>query len=137
MSTRFSGLRAGLSWMYPRRLRNQLIMIAVFMVTIPTLIIGYMVETEGWAALLQEKEKKLSAITHLLDEALGDRFTHFATLPHAERIQALNQELAPMRAFNGVGAGYYHRALDAPMPLRHNSSPTSVSRSTPTTPAER
>lgn len=45
MSTRFSGLRAGLSWMYPRRLRNQLIMIAVFMVTIPTLTIGYVVET--------------------------------------------------------------------------------------------
>lgn len=118
MSTRFSGLRKGLCWMYPRRLRNQLIMIAVFMVTIPTLTIGYVVETEGRAALLQEKEKKLSAITHLLDEALGDRFTHFATLLHAERIQALNQKLAPIteritRAFNGVGAAYYHLALDA------------------------
>lgn len=118
MSARFRRLRAGLGWIYPRRLRNQLIMIAVFMVTIPTLTIGYVVETEGRAALLQEKEKKLSAITHLLDEALGDRFTHFANLPHAERIQALNQELAPIteritRAFNGVGAGYYHRALDA------------------------
>lgn len=118
MSTRISGLRACLSWMYPRRLRNQLIMIAMFMITIPTLTIGYVVETEGRAALLQEKEKKLSAITHLLDEVLGGRFTHFAPLPHAGRIQTLNQELSPIteriaRAFNGVGAGYYHRALDA------------------------
>lgn len=118
MHTRITQLRACLSRLYPKRLRNQLIMLAVFMVTLPTLTIGYVVETEGRAALLQEKEKKLSAITHLLDEALADRFSHFSQLPRLERIRALNQELAPLSekitgAFNGVGAGYYHRALDA------------------------
>lgn len=36
-----------LKWLYPRRLRNQLIMMAILMVIIPTLSIGYIVETEG------------------------------------------------------------------------------------------
>lgn len=46
-----------LKWLYPRRLRNQLIMMAILMVIIPTLSIGYIVETEGRSAVLSEKEK--------------------------------------------------------------------------------
>ncbi|GJK84292.1 two-component system sensor histidine kinase AtoS [Citrobacter amalonaticus] len=88
------------------------------MVIVPTLSIGYIVETEGRSAVLSEKEKKLSAVVHLLDQALGDRFTHFTALPRDERIQALNTELGPIteritQAFPGVGAGYYNKALDA------------------------
>lgn len=49
-----------LKWLYPRRLRNQLIMMAILMVIIPTLSIGYIVETEGRSAVLSEKEKKIS-----------------------------------------------------------------------------
>lgn len=104
--------------LYPRRLRNQLILMALLMVIVPTLSIGYIVETEGRSAVLSEKEKKLSAVVHLLDQALGDRFTHFTALPRDERIQALNTELGPIteritQAFPGVGAGYYNKALDA------------------------
>ena len=104
--------------LYPRRLRNQMILMAILMVIVPTLSIGYIVETEGRSAVLSEKEKKLSAVVHLLDQALGDRFTHFTALPRDERIQALNAELGPIteritQAFPGIGAGYYNKALDA------------------------
>ncbi|WP_196210369.1 two-component system sensor histidine kinase AtoS [Citrobacter sp. Res13-Sevr-PEB04-36] len=102
----------------PRRLRNQMIMMAILMVIVPTISIGYIVETEGRSAVLSEKEKKLSAVVHLLNDALGDRFSHYATLPREARIRALNAELSPLteritRAFPGVGAGYYNKALDA------------------------
>ena len=95
-----------------------MILMALLMVIVPTLSIGYIVETEGRSAVLSEKEKKLSAVVHLLDQALGDRFTHFTALPRDERIQALNAELGPIteritQAFPGVGAGYYNKALDA------------------------
>ncbi len=42
---------------YPRRLRNQMILMAILMVIVPTLSIGYIVETEGRSAVLSEKEK--------------------------------------------------------------------------------
>jgi two-component system sensor histidine kinase AtoS len=95
-----------------------MILMAILMVIVPTLSIGYIVETEGRSAVLSEKEKKLSAVVHLLDQALGDRFTHFTALPRDERIQALNAELGPIteritQAFPGIGAGYYNKALDA------------------------
>lgn len=43
--------------LYPRRLRNQMIMMAILMVIVPTISIGYIVETEGRSAVLSEKEK--------------------------------------------------------------------------------
>ncbi|MFS9433152.1 two-component system sensor histidine kinase AtoS [Citrobacter sp. C348] len=102
----------------PRRLRNQMIMMAILMVTVPTISIGYIVETEGRSAVLSEKEKKLSSVLALLNDALGDRFSDYANLPRDARIRALNQALGPIteritQAFPGVGAGYYHKALDA------------------------
>lgn len=104
--------------LYPRRLRNQMILMAILMVIVPTLSIGYIVETEGRSAVLSEKEKKLSAVVHLLDEALGDSFNQQENLPRDERIRALNAQLSPVteritRAFPGIGAGYYNKALDA------------------------
>ncbi|HCD7551893.1 TPA: two-component system sensor histidine kinase AtoS [Citrobacter farmeri] len=104
--------------LYPRRLRNQMILMALLMVIVPTLSIGYIVETEGRSAVLSEKEKKLSAVVHLLDQALGARFDDFTALPREDRIRALNAELGPIteritQAFPGVGAGYYNKALDA------------------------
>lgn len=103
---------------YPRRLRNQMILIAILMVMVPTLLIGYIVETEGQSAILSEKEKKLSAVVHLLDRALGNSFSHYSQLSRYERIRALNSELSPIteritHAFPGVGAGYYNKELDA------------------------
>ncbi|ECA3794884.1 two-component system sensor histidine kinase AtoS [Salmonella enterica subsp. enterica] len=107
-----------LNRIYPRRLRNQMILIAILMVMVPTLLIGYIVETEGRSAILSEKEKKLSAVVHLLDRALGNSFSHYSQLSRYERIRALNSELSPIteritHAFPGVGAGYYNKDLDA------------------------
>ena len=104
--------------LYPRRLRNQMIMMAILMVIVPTISIGYIVETEGRSAVLSEKEKKLSSVVTLLNDELGDRFSHFDNLPREARIRALNEELSSIteritQAFPGVGAGFYHKALDA------------------------
>ena len=107
-----------MKWIYPRRLRNQMILMAILMVIVPTLTIGYIVETEGRSAVLSEKEKKLSAVVNLLNQALGDRYDLYIDLPREERIRALNAELAPITenitpAFPGIGAGYYNKTLDA------------------------
>lgn len=85
-----------MKWIYPRRLRNQMILMAILMVIVPTLTIGYIVETEGRSAVLSEKEKKLSAVVNLLNQALGDRYDLYIDLPREERIRALNAELAPI-----------------------------------------
>ncbi|MBW5827045.1 two-component system sensor histidine kinase AtoS [Yersinia kristensenii] len=102
----------------PHTLRSKMIVLAIIMVSLPTLIIGYLVETEGRDALLQEKKAKLFAVTTLLDNALADSFTLYRDLPREQRIKALNQHLAPVtdeitHAFSGVGAGYYNKELDA------------------------
>ncbi|MFP2618257.1 two-component system sensor histidine kinase AtoS [Escherichia coli] len=107
-----------MKWIYPRRLRNQMILMAILMVIVPTLTIGYIVETEGRSAVLSEKEKKLSAVVNLLNQALGDRYDLYIDLPREERIRALNAGLAPItenitHAFPGIGAGYYNKTLDA------------------------
>lgn len=107
-----------MKWIYPRRLRNQMILMAILMVIVPTLTIGYIVETEGRSAVLSEKEKKLSAVVNLLNQALGDRYDLYIDLPREERIRALKAELAPItenitHAFPGIGAGYYNKTLDA------------------------
>ncbi|MED0409806.1 two-component system sensor histidine kinase AtoS [Escherichia coli] len=107
-----------MKWIYPRRLRNQMILMAILMVIVPTLTIGYIVETEGRSAVLSEKEKKLSAVVNLLNQALGDRYDLYIDLPREERIRALNAELSPItenitHAFPGIGAGYYNKTLDA------------------------
>lgn len=107
-----------MKWIYPRRLRNQMILMAILMVIVPTLTIGYIVETEGRSAVLSEKEKKLSAVVNLLNQALGDRYNLYNNLPREERIRALNAEPAPItenitHAFPGIGAGYYNKTLDA------------------------
>lgn len=115
---RVSHLRTILTPLIPRKLRNQLIMLAVCMVTIPLLTIGYVADSEGRAALIAEKEKKLEAVTRLLDAALGDSFSQPLSLPREQQIAALNQRLSEQteriaQAFPGIGAGYYHRKLDA------------------------
>ncbi|HBN2076995.1 TPA: two-component system sensor histidine kinase AtoS, partial [Escherichia coli] len=107
-----------MKWIYPRRLRNQMILMAILMVIVPTLTIGYIVETEGRSAVLSEKEKKLSAVVNLLNQALGNRYDLYIDLPREEHIRALNAELAPItesitHAFPGIGAGYYNKTLDA------------------------
>ncbi len=81
-----------MKWIYPRRLRNQMILMAILMVIVPTLTIGYIVETEGRSAVLSEKEKKLSAVVNLLNQALGNRYDLYIDLPREERIRALGSD---------------------------------------------
>lgn len=116
-------------------------MMAIILVMLPTLLIGYLVDTEGKAALLQEKEKKLAAVLHLLDSALTDQFDRYTELPRQTRILALNQALSPITeritsAFPGVGAGYYHRQLDsiityAPAAQYHNTVGVTIAQDHP------
>lgn len=42
----------------PHTLRSKMIVLAIIMVSLPTLIIGYLVETEGRDALLQGKKNQ-------------------------------------------------------------------------------
>ncbi|MBW7982296.1 PAS/PAC sensor signal transduction histidine kinase [Enterobacillus tribolii] len=102
---------------WPQTLRQKMVLLAI-LVSLPTLTIGFTVEVEGRNALLEEKRIKLFAVTRLLDNALGDSFSRYPDLPREQRLKALNALLAPVtdkitQAFSGVGAGYYHRGLDA------------------------
>ncbi|SFD44925.1 two-component system sensor histidine kinase AtoS [Pragia fontium] len=118
MSSLYSAFKRSIQTCRPHTLRGKMMVLAILMVSLPTLIIGYLVETEGRDALLQEKRIKLSAVTKLLDQSLADSFSLYADLPREQRIKALNQKLAPETdkitgAFSGVGAGYYSKELDA------------------------
>lgn len=115
ITARVAALGDGLS---PATLRNKMILLAIFMVFLPTLLMASLVEVKGRDALLTEKKAKLYAVAHLLDQALGDQFSRYQDLPRAERIAMLNQRLAQVTeritdAFPNVAAGYYHRQLDA------------------------
>ncbi len=103
---------------WPATLRGRLIVMALMMVTLPTLCCGYLIDDEGHQELIKQKQRKLFSITQMLDDALGDQLARFSDMPRQQRIIALNHLLAPTadhitKAFQGVGAGYYSRALDA------------------------
>lgn len=113
-----SVLKRFIRLIWPYTLRGKMMIMAILIVSLPVLIIGYLVETEGRDALLEEKRIKLFAVNNLLDEALGDSLDFYQDLPRDQRIIALNQKLAPVTdkittAFSGVGAGYYSKELDA------------------------
>lgn len=102
---------------YPFSLRDKLILMAILLVTVPTLIIGYFVETEGRSALLQEKRNKLYSVAGLLEQALNDEYDLAVSLPREQRLALISEKLYPAAetitsTFPGVGAGYYHRELD-------------------------
>lgn len=101
----------------PFSLRDKLILMAIILVTVPTLIIGYFVETEGRAALLQEKRNKLYSVARLLEQSLDKEYELGASLPRERRLALISEKLYPeaeviTATFPGVGAGYYHRELD-------------------------
>ncbi|WP_159567633.1 two-component system sensor histidine kinase AtoS [Budvicia diplopodorum] len=113
-----SGFKRYLRAHWPQTLRSKMIFLAIMMISLPTMLIGYIVEVQGRDALLQEKQIKLFAVTHLLDRALSDSFELYPNLPREQRIKALNERLSPITdditsAFSGVGAGYYNKELDA------------------------
>lgn len=112
------GLKRAMRAYWPQTLRSKMVFLAIVMISLPTMLIGYIVEIQGRDALLQEKQTKLYALTHLLDQALAASFDAYPHLAREQRIKALNQQLSPITdaitsAFPGVGAGYYNRELDA------------------------
>lgn len=99
------------------RLRDKLIIASVLLITIPTLIIGYFVESEGRAALLREKSNKLYSVAYLLERTLNNEFGLGQGLPRNERLKLIGDKLYPeaekiTAMFQGVATGYYHRELD-------------------------
>ena len=78
-----------MKWIYPRRLRNQMILMAILMVIVPTLTIGYIVETEGRSAVLSEKEKNFAgSSTCLIIGNIGNRYDLYIDLPREVPISA-------------------------------------------------
>lgn len=99
------------------RLRDKLIIASVLLITIPTLIIGYFVESEGRAALLREKSNKLYSVAYLLERTLNNEFGLGQGLPRNERLKLIGDKLYPeaekiTAMFQGVATGYYHQELD-------------------------
>lgn len=110
--------------LFPQSLKGRIVLLAMCLVTLTTLIIGYVVETRGYDALLEEKENKLQGIAVLMDQTLGDDFDTLLDQPEIrnksreEKIRYLSQALKARadfiaRAYPGVGLGYYHKKLDA------------------------
>jgi len=91
------------------------------MICVPVVVLAYIVEDRGQDALLHEKSAKLHGIARLLDSELQSLLAvedAAPTLNHAQRIAMLHKRVAPFaeeiaQAYPGVGAGYYHRELDA------------------------
>ena len=69
---------------YPFSLRDKLILMAILLVTVPTLIIGYFVETEAFRVVAGETEQTLFC-RGLLEQALNDEYDLAASLPRDQR----------------------------------------------------
>ncbi|USG64885.1 two-component system sensor histidine kinase AtoS [Brevibacillus ruminantium] len=107
---------------YVYRIRFILSVIAV--TVLPIIVTGIVLLKAAEQALLEEKEKKLVAITKQMDLAL---LTDFDTIlreqglenaTREQQIQALNRGLAQLtdqiaQAHPGIGVGYYGKKLDA------------------------
>jgi len=113
-------LAARLAKNLPHSLTLRLGIALSVMICVPVIVLAYIVEDRGQDALLREKSAKLHGIARLLDGELKNLLAveDAATLPRAQRIALLHARVSPFaeeiaRAYPGVGAGYYHRELDA------------------------
>ncbi len=112
-------VKQGRGRLHPEKFRTRITLLAISLVCISTILIAFLVEKEGTAMLLREKENKLFAFTRMLDLELADGFGHAQpALTRAEQIAFYNRRLSPgveslLAHFPGIGAGHYHRELDA------------------------
>ncbi len=122
--------RSLLQRLLPQTLWMRVALLVGTMICLPVLIMSYIVEVQGRAALLHEKGEKLYGITRLLNDAMGDALAlteeQKATLSRDQQIAILHQRLTPaaeevVKAYPGVGAGYYDRRLDAIMTYAPNA----------------
>ncbi|MEJ8546371.1 two-component system sensor histidine kinase AtoS [Brevibacillus borstelensis] len=107
---------------YVYRIRFIVSVIAV--TVLPIIVTGIVLLKAAEQALLQEKEKKLLAITQQLDFALSQDFENvlreqgMQNASRKQQIKALNRGLEQLtdkiaEAHPGIGVGYYARRLDA------------------------
>jgi two-component system sensor histidine kinase AtoS len=108
-----------------KSLRGRMILLSLIIVNLPILIAGYVMKHSATESLLEEKKSKLAAIAFILDSRLGPDGFEGVLLrrgaveqPRRSQILVLNEELAELTdeialASPGLGAGYYHRELDA------------------------
>jgi two-component system sensor histidine kinase AtoS len=93
-------------------------------VLLPLLLLTFLLKVEISDNILKEKQDKLFGITRQLDHYLVGSFAGILarrgaeSLSRDEKVRVLNEELREITDFvvsgnPGVGAGYYHRKLDA------------------------
>lgn len=110
------------TYFWPRTIRARLLLLIVPLISVAVIASGYFMGQRSKAAILAEKEQYLLGITQLLREQLSQQ-GGFEVLEgrigvEQGRLIFFNQALAPIteqisRSFSGVGAGFYHRQLDA------------------------
>lgn len=110
------------TYLWPRTIRARLLLLIVPLICIAVIASGYISGERSKTAILAEKEHYLLGITRLLQEQLAQQggFSVLEGRIGAEqnKLQVFNQALAPIseqvsRSFPSVGAGFYHRQLDA------------------------
>lgn len=109
--------------MWPRSLRNRLLLLMIAVVALPTLVSGYLMAVSAEAALMEEKQEKLFGaarmLEHHLDGTFDDILAKQGCLDAAKdiKVAALNRQLQPFtdlvaNAYPGIGVGYYVKDLD-------------------------
>lgn len=97
-------------------------LLIVPLITLAIALSGHFLMERSKVAILAEKEHYLLGITQILREQLAQQ-GGYAVLEgrigaETNKLRIINQALEPVteqisRSFSGVGAGYYHRQLDA------------------------
>ncbi|MGL5632703.1 MAG: histidine kinase dimerization/phospho-acceptor domain-containing protein, partial [Azovibrio sp.] len=110
--------------LWPKALRTRMMLVVLPIITVSIITTGYLFAVTGRNAIIQEKQEKLlgaaQVLLHKL-ESLGGFSTIEQGMPEGDRdakVLFLNNLLIPYteqvaKAFPGMGAGYYHRGLDA------------------------
>lgn len=110
--------------LWPKALRTRMMLVVLPIITVSIVVAGYLFAATGRNAIIHEKQEKLLGATQVLLhklESLGGFSTLEKGMPQGDReaqVLYLNGILIPYteqvaKAFPGMGAGYYHRSLDA------------------------
>lgn len=109
--------------MWPRSLRNRLLLLIITTVVIPILVAGYLMTVSAETTVMEEKRAKLFGAAKMLDRHLvgtfDDVLARQGQLDAAKetKVATLNRELQAYtdlvaEAYPGIGVGYYVKDLD-------------------------
>jgi signal transduction histidine kinase len=117
--TQNMGLKTSL---WPKTIRARLLLLIVPLISVAIMLSGHFLMDRSKAAIVAEKAHYLLGITQLLQQQLAQQ-GGFEVLEgrigaDQNKLRVLNQSLAPIteqvsKSFSRVGAGFYHRQLDA------------------------